>query len=89
MSKEMRENIDRVKKTILEGRVIRQSFGKGSKSEHPAYYLETANSKVLIRKDGDNPFENNALEQYLNKQVKVKGSKMDYIFIITEIEEIK
>jgi hypothetical protein len=78
-----------VKKTILEGKVIRQSFGKGSKSEHPAFYLETADSKVLIRKEGDNPFENNALTTYLNKQVRVKGSKMDYIFIITEIEEMK
>jgi hypothetical protein len=78
-----------VKKTILEGRVIRQSFGKGSKSEHPAFYLETDKAKVLIKKEGDNPFENNALQAYLNKTVRVKGSKMDYIFIVTEIEEIR
>lgn len=76
------------RKTItVKGKVVKKLFSKGSKSEHLAFYLQTGKDEWVLRKIGDNPFENNALAGFENKQVVCKGYKEDYVFFAEDVRE--
>ena len=44
------------------GKVTKRPFGKGSKSEHDAVYLETGEKAYVLRRQGGNPFRDPQLE---------------------------
>lgn len=71
----------------LKGKVICKTFGKGSKSEHEAIYLETEQGEYVLRKAGSNPFENKELNEFVGKQVVATGAVKAYLFVVEEIKE--
>lgn len=71
----------------LKGKVVCKTFGKGSKSEHEAVYLETEQGEYVLRKAGSNPFENKELNKFVGKQVIATGVVKAYLFVVEEIRE--
>lgn len=71
--------------TEVSGEVVVKKFGKGSKSEHDAVYLETSGASYVLRKMGGNPFNDPGLQPFVGKQVKATGIVEDYIFFAKEI----
>ncbi|MEP6738019.1 MAG: hypothetical protein ABJA70_21015 [Chryseolinea sp.] len=69
----------------LSGIVVQKAFGKGSKNEHQAIYIETDKGDFVLRKVGDNPFENKAIVNLVGQRVEVKGTIKDYLFLADEI----
>lgn len=73
----------------LKGKVILQSFGEGSKSEHMAVFLDTGRKKYRLKKRGGNPFHDDSLHQLIGKTIQATGNVTPYFFEITgEMKEI-
>lgn len=73
----------------LIGRVVMEVFGKGSKSEHNAVYLDTGESRYRLKKRGGNPFYDESLQGLVGKTISAEGKLTGYFFEITgEIEVI-
>lgn len=70
-------------KLELTGKVILQKFGKDSKSEHDAVYLDTGKKKYRLKRKGGNPFHDESLHKLLGKTIKAKGNLTQYFFEIT------
>lgn len=74
--------------TELKGKVVRRKFGKGSKSEHDAVYLESDKGSYQLRRAGGNPFSDPGLDKWVGKKVIAKGTIDQYLFIANSLEEI-
>jgi hypothetical protein len=72
----------------LKGKVVMKKFGKSSKSEHDAVYLETKKGNFVLRQVGSNAFENKELKKLLGKEVTATGTVKDYLFLAKTIKEI-
>ena len=68
----------------LTGKVILKDFGKNSKSEHQAVYLDTGKEKYRLKKRGGNPFYDESLHKLVGKSIKAEGILTDYFFELTE-----
>lgn len=73
----------------LTGEVIVKPFATGSKSEHDAVFLQSAEGTYLLRKQGGNPFYDASLQKLVGKQVKVKGLLDRNLLLAKEIEELE
>ena len=70
-----------------EGMVVKRTFSAGSKSEHPAMYLQTdAGEAYVLRRSGGNPFSDPVLQQLEGKRIRATGAIADYLFIISSYE---
>ena len=74
--------------TELTGKVVVKKFGLGSKSEHDAVCLQTSKGEYVLRQVGGNPFENDAFQEMVGKQIIASGIISDYIFFARTIREI-
>lgn len=72
--------------TELSGKVILKTFGEGSKSEHEAVYLETANGSYVLRRQGANPFNDPFLFKLEGKKITAMGVLNKYVFLAREIK---
>lgn len=68
----------------LSGEVVRKPFGKGSKSERMAVYLDTGKSRYVLRRRGGHPFFDRELEELVGRTIRCKGVLTDYTLIISE-----
>jgi len=66
------------------GKVTTKPFGKGSKSEHEALYLETVEGEYVLRRRGGNPFHDSVLWDLVGKTIRCDGLVTDYMLMITE-----
>ena len=71
----------------LKGTVVEGSFGKGSKSEHNAVYLDTGEKKYRLKRRGGNPFYDESLHRLVGKTIAAEGTLTDYFFEITNDPE--
>ncbi len=55
------------------GRVVRQLFSPGSKSEHQAVVLMTPAGALKLRRSGGNPFRDPQLEELVGQSIVVEG----------------
>lgn len=69
------------------GKVTKKLFGKGSKSEHEAIYLETGKKQYVLRRQGGNPFYDPDLQELVGKTILCKGFAEDYVLTISEWKE--
>jgi hypothetical protein len=65
------------------GKVTKSVFGKGSKSEHEAVFLETDKGKYALRRQGGNPFYDPELEELVGKRIQCNGFVEEYTLIIS------
>lgn len=71
----------------LTGKISLKPFGAGTKSDHQAVYIDTSQGSYVLRKAGENPFENTGLLHLKGKKVTVEGTLDKYLFIATNISE--
>lgn len=57
----------------LLGRAVRGEYGKGSKSERVAVFLETASGRYILRRKTGPVFADAELEQYVGHEVECDG----------------
>jgi hypothetical protein len=68
----------------LTGKVTRDTFAKGSKSERPAVFLETPQASYVLRRAGGNAFMDPALDELVGKTITVCGELHGYTFLIAD-----
>ena len=69
----------------LTGVVSRGSFGRGSKSEREAVWLQAADRRLLLRRKGGPTFDDDALERYVGKRVRCDGFIVGYTLLAERI----
>ena len=69
----------------LTGKVILMKFGKGSKSDHDAVYLDTGKKKYRLKRRGGNPFHDPSINELVGKSIKARGIITPYFFEIIQI----
>jgi hypothetical protein len=57
----------------LRGKVTRGLYGKGTKSEHEATFLEAKNTRYILRRKTGPAFADRELEQYVGHEVECDG----------------
>lgn len=71
----------------LTGTVIQKNFAGGSKSEHNAVYLETADATYQLRRLGGNPFSDPELKKLVGQKVIVAGTLMGSVFLASVVQK--
>lgn len=72
----------------LKGKVVEGTFGKGSKSEHNAVYLDTGKKKYRLKMRGGNPFYDETLHNLIGKTISAEGIVTVRFFEITKAPEV-
>ena len=71
----------------LTGVVIEKAFGTGSKSEHTAIFLQTADGDYQLRRMGGNPFSDPELKNLVGEKVVARGKGNQSLFVASSIEK--
>jgi len=75
------------KEAEVSGKVIRQPYAVGSKSERMAILLRTPDEDYVLRRRGGNPFHDPELEKLVGKQINCSGVLTDHTLIISTWDE--
>ena len=65
------------------GRVIKEIFAEGSKSERPAVILDTGKKRYVLRRVGGNPFEDSTLNKLVGKDITATGDVTGYTLMMS------
>jgi hypothetical protein len=71
----------------LEGQVVKKPFAVGSKSEHEAVMLVTAEGEYVLRRQGGNPFRDPTLDVLVGKSITCEGTLHGYTFTMSQWAE--
>ncbi len=69
----------------IAGRVTRGPYGKGSKSERDAVWLETPTTKLLLRRKDGPTFGDRSLERLVGREVKCDGFRIGDLLLAERI----
>jgi hypothetical protein len=72
----------------LTGRVVRQPFGVGSKSERQAVVLRTTNGTYVLRRKGAAAFGDPALDALVGRHILAEGTLTGYTFLMSSCEDL-
>ena len=72
----------------LTGAVVRGPFGTGSKSQRQAIWLETADSRLVLRRKDGPTFGDRALDRYVGKRVRCDGFIVGYMLLAERIDVV-
>lgn len=75
--------------TKLSGKVISKNFGKGSKSEHLAIYVESGKHQYRLKRKGGNPFYDESLNELIGKNVELEGRITEYFFVVEKVNKLE
>jgi hypothetical protein len=70
--------------TEFVGKVSKRVFGKGSKSEHEALYIDTDRGRYVLRRQGGNAMYDPALQELAGKTIRCTGLIHDYVLLISD-----
>ena len=71
--------------TGLRGRVTRRVFGKGTKSEHLAVWIDTDRGSFLLRRKGGPAFADPEFDRHVGKVVVCDGFLLDHTLLAERI----
>ena len=72
----------------LRGKIVKESFGQGTKSERLAVQLITPAGKYILRRAEGNAFKDPVLEELVGKTIVGTGMLQGYVFIMSEWQEV-
>jgi hypothetical protein len=72
----------------FQGKVVRQPFGAGSKSDHAAVVLLTPDGPVKLRRAGGNPFRDPELEKLVGREVACEGELYQGQLLMTRCDVV-
>jgi hypothetical protein len=67
----------------IEGLVIKKPFARGTKSEHEAVCLVSAEGEFVLRRAGGNPFSDPELDELVGKEIRAEGDVVGYTFVMS------
>jgi hypothetical protein len=70
------------------GKVVRQQFGAGSKSEHQAVVLLTPEGSLKLRRAGGNPFHDPELDKLVGSEIVAEGELHQGQLLMTRWNEV-
>jgi hypothetical protein len=70
------------------GKVTKQLFGKGSKSESETIFLDTEEGQYVLRREGGNPFHDPELHKLVGKTIRCTGFAREYVLKISDWTEL-
>lgn len=73
----------------IRGKVERENFGEGSKSDRSAIVINSDKGKFVLRRLGANPFSDPELDDYVGKTIRCTGNPTGYTFIASDLVEVK
>jgi hypothetical protein len=74
--------------TALRGHITLGSYGKGSKSEREAVFIETADARYLLRRKTGPVFDDAKLTQYVGHTVECDGFLVGTTLLAERVEII-
>jgi hypothetical protein len=77
-----------IRVTALRGRIAQGVYGKGSKSEHEAVFIETADARYILRQKTGSAFDVTELTQYIGHEVKCDGFIVGTTLLAERIEVV-
>jgi hypothetical protein len=78
-----------IRVTSLRGRITQGTYGKGSKSEREAVFIETADAQRYILRHKTGPaFDDTELMQYVGHEVKCDGFVVGTTLLAERIEVV-
>jgi hypothetical protein len=78
-----------IRVTALHGRVTQGAYGKGSKSEREAVFIETADARYILRRKNGPAFDDTELTQYMGHEVKCDGFVVGTTLLAERIEVVR
>jgi hypothetical protein len=75
--------------TAVHGRVTRGEYGKGSKSEREAVFLETPEARYVLRRKTGPVFGDTELTRYVGHEIKCDGFVVGTTLLAERIEVVK
>lgn len=78
-----------VRITALHGRVTQGMYGEGSKSEREAVFIDTADSRYVLRRKTGPVFGDTELLQYVGQVVECDGFVVGTTLLAERIEVVK
>lgn len=75
--------------TALHGRVTRDAYGKGSKSERETVFLETPDARYVLRRKTGPVFGDIELAQYVGHEIECDGFVVGTTLLAERIEMVK
>jgi hypothetical protein len=73
----------------IAGQVVKGPFAVGSKSEHEAIYLNSKRGRFVLRRPGQNAFQDPVLEKLVGKTVRCRGEIDGYLLLLSDWSEVK
>ena len=77
-----------VRVTAVRGRVTKGEYGKGSKSEREAVFIETADARYILRRKSGPVFADTDLTQYVGHEVECDGFIVATTLLAERIEVV-
>jgi hypothetical protein len=77
-----------VRVSRLRGRVTQAEYGKGSKSQRQAIFIETADAKYLLRRKTGPVFADPELLRYVGHDVECDGFVIATTLLAERIEQV-
>jgi hypothetical protein len=72
----------------LRGKVVRKTVAIGSKSEHAAVVLVTADAEYVLRRSGGNAFADPELDALVGETIRASGTLHGYTFLVDSWERV-
>jgi hypothetical protein len=77
-----------VSREVLRGTVQQRRYAPGSKSEHDAVTLVTADGEFRLQRKDANPFDDPGLREFVGKRVEAAGFIAGPALIVDDLREI-
>lgn len=75
--------------TALHGRVAQGAYGKGSKSEREAVFIETPDARYVLRRKTGPVFGDDELTRYVGHEVECDGFVIGTTLLAERIEVVE
>jgi len=72
----------------LRGKVIQDTYGRGSKSEHDAIVIITTEGRYLLRRKAGHAYNDMELEKYIGLEIECNGFLVDSTLIADDIKVV-
>jgi hypothetical protein len=72
-----------------EGRVVKKRVAGGSKSEHQAVVLETAEAELVLRRQGGNAFQDEVLDGLVGHRIRGVGRRSGSTLILSAWDDLE
>jgi len=72
----------------LRGKVIQDTYGRGSKSEHDAIVIITTEGRYLLRRKAGHAYNDVELEKYIGLEIECNGFLVGSTLIADDIKVV-